>query len=111
VRRLERRLQLGDPLGVLPGQLAEIPLAAEAVELEILASADRRAEALHHLHICQLRVPLVDRTQVEVGLQPRVMPVVLVVELRDEAVGAGAVAVELAVAGRLLLKRGVGHAP
>jgi hypothetical protein len=45
---------------------------------------------------------LVDRAQLEVGLQARVVEVVLLVELGDEAVGAGAVAVKLSVTERSL---------
>ena len=43
-------------------------------------------------------MPLVDRSQLEVGLVAGVVEVVLLVELRDEAVGSVAVAVELALA-------------
>ena len=56
-------------------------------------------------------MPLVDRAQVEVGLQARVVEVVLLVELGDEAVGAGAIAVELAVTERCLGSRRLGYAP
>ena len=99
---LERRLELGDLLRVLARQLAEVRLAAEAEELEVLASAHRVADPLHRLEVAQVGVALVDRAQVEVGLQARVVEVVLLVQLRVEAVGAGAVAVELALGGRRL---------
>ena len=96
-RGLERRLELGDLLRVLAGQLAHVALAAESEELPVLASTHALAEALHRLDVCQVGVPVVDRAQVEVGLQARVVEVVLLVELGDEAVGAGSIAVELAV--------------
>ncbi len=105
MRRLQRRLQRGDPLRVLTRQLAEVPLAAEPIQLEVLTASHRCADALHRLDVREFRVPLVDRTQVEVGLEPGVVPVVLVVELRDEAVGTRAVVVELAVGGRRLAHR------
>jgi hypothetical protein len=110
VGRLERRLEVGDPLGVLAGQLAEVALAPEAEELEVVAPAHGAPDALHGRGIDERRVPLVDRAQVEIRLQAGVMAVVLVVELRDEPVGAGAVAVELAVGRRLLLGRACAHA-
>jgi hypothetical protein len=44
-------------------------------------------------------MPLVDRSQLEVGLVAGVVEVVLLVELCEEAVGSLAVAVELAFAG------------
>jgi hypothetical protein len=110
VRRLERRLEVGDALGVLPRQLTEVALAAEPVELEVLAPAHGATEPLHRRQVGEARVPLVDRAQVEVRLEARVVPVVLVVQLRDEAVGAGAVALELAVARRRLVGRREAHA-
>ena len=100
--RLELRLQLRDLLGVLARELAEVALAAEAEELQVLAAVDRLAEPLDRLEVGQIGVALVDRAQLEVGLQARVVEVVLLVELGDEAVGAGAVAVELAVTERRL---------
>ena len=110
-RGLERRLELGDLLRVLAGQLTEVALAAEAEELPVLASTNALAEPLHRLDVRQVRVPLVDRAQVEVGLQARVVEVVLLVELGDEAVGAGAVAVELAVGEGGLGHSHLGYAP
>ena len=67
-----------------------------------MPAVDRRAEPLDRLEVDQLGVALVDRAQLEVRLQARVVEVVLLVELGDEAVGAVAVAVELAVAERSL---------
>ena len=99
---LELRLELRDLLRVLARQLAEIPLAAEAEELQVRPPGDRLAEPLDRLEVDQVGVALVDRAQLEVRLQPRVVEVVLLVELGDEAVGAVAVAVELAVAERSL---------
>jgi hypothetical protein len=96
---LERRLELRDLLRVLARELAEIALAAEAEELEVLAAAHRPADPLDGLDVGQPGVALVDRTQLELLLQAGVVEVVLLVELRDEAVGLGPVAVELAVAG------------
>ena len=51
-------------------------------------------------------MPLVDRAQLEVGLVARVVQVVLLVELGEEAVGAASVLVEVALAERRLR-----HAP
>ena len=102
VLRLELRLQLRDLLGVLARELAEVPLAAEAEELQVRAAVDRLAEPLDRLEVGEIGVALVDRAQLEVRLQAGVVEVVLLVELGDEAVGAGAVAVELAVTERSL---------
>ena len=99
---LELRLELRDLLGVLPRQLAEVALAAEAEELQVLLALHRLAEALDRLEVGQVGVALVDRAQLEVRLQAGVVEVVLLVELGDEPVGAGAVAVELTVAERSL---------
>ena len=99
---LELRLELRDLLGVLARQLAEVALAAEAEELQVLPAVHRLAEALDRLEVGQVGVALVDRAQLELGLQAGVVEVVLLVELRDEPVGAGAVAVELAVTERSL---------
>ena len=103
---LELRLELGDLLRVLPRQLAEVALAAEAEELAgsrlPLTVSPRR---LIVVEVGQVGVALVDRAQLELRLQAGVVEVVLLVELGDEAVGAGAVAVELAVA-----ERSLGHA-
>ena len=92
-------------------QLAEVALAAEAEELQVLSALHRLAEALDRLEVGQVGVALVDRAQLELGLQARVVEVVLLVELGDEAVRAGAVAVELAVTERALVPRRLGYAP
>ena len=99
---LELGLQLRDLLRVLARELAEIPLAAEAVELQVLAAVNGLAESLDRLEIGELGVAFVDRAQLEVGLQARVVEVVLLVELGDEPVGAVAIPVELAVTERRL---------
>ena len=54
------------------------------------------------LEVGQVGVALVDRLELELRLQAGVVEVVLLVELRDEAVGAGAIAVELTVTERAL---------
>ena len=100
---LERRLELRDLLGALPCQLAEIALAAEAEELQVLPALHRLAEALDRLEVGQVGVALVDRPELEVGLQAGVVEVVLLVELGDEPVGAGSIAVELTVTERALV--------
>ena len=61
VRRLECRLQLGDLLRELAGQLAEVGLAAEAEELRVLPAANRLAEPLHRAVLDQVGVALEDR--------------------------------------------------
>ncbi len=99
VRDLERGFESRNPLSVLARQLAEIALAAEAEELEILAPLDGRADPLDRLEVGEIGMPLVDRSQLEVGLVAGVVEVVLLVELCEEAVGSLAVAVELALAG------------
>ena len=97
VRRLEGRLQLGDFLLVLARELAEVGLAAEAKELRVLAAADRLAEPAQRRSLHEVGVALVDRAQLELGLQAGVVEVVLLFQLGEEAVGAGAIAVELLV--------------
>ena len=99
---LEGRLQLSDLLRVVARQLAEIALAAEAEELQVLLALHRLAQALDCLEVGQVGVALVDRAQLELRLQAGVMEVVLLVELGDEPIGAGTVAIELAVAERSL---------
>jgi len=99
---LEAGLELGDLLGVVARQLAEIGLAAEAEELEVLAPAHRRADPLDRLEVGEIGMPLVDRAEVVVGLEPGEVAVVLLVELGDEAVRARAVPVELALAGNVV---------
>ena len=101
-RHLELGLELGELLGVLARELAEVALAAELPELADAAVAvDRRADRLHVLELGQRRVPLVDLLELEPVLQARVVEVVLLVELGDEAVGLVAVGVELAGVGAL----------
>ena len=87
---------------LLARQLAEVALAAEAEELGVLPAAHRLAEPLHRVELDQVGVALVDRAQLELGLEAGVVEVVLLVELGEEAVGAGAVAVQLAVRERAL---------
>ena len=99
MRDLERGFESRDPLGVLARQLAEIALAAEAEELEVLAPADCRADPLDRLEVGEIGMPLVDRSQLELGLVAGVVEVVLLVQLCEEAVGSLAVAVELPLAG------------
>ena len=100
--RLELGLELRDLLRVLARELAEVPLAPEAKELEVLPALHRLAESLDGFEVDELGVALVDRAQLEIGLQARVVKVVLLIELGHEAVGSGPVAVELAVAERSL---------
>ena len=102
VRCLELGLQLRDLLRMLARELAEISLATEAEQLHVRAAVDGLAESLDRLEVGELGVALVDRAQLEVGLQARVVKVVLLVELGDEPVGAGAVPIELAVTERRL---------
>jgi hypothetical protein len=102
VLRLELRLELRDLLRVVARELAEVPLAAEAVELHVRPPGNRRAESFDRLEVDQLGVALVNRAQLEVRLQPRVVEVVLLVDRGGEAIGTVAVAVELPVAERSL---------
>ena len=96
-----------DLLALLARQLAEVVLAGEAPQL---ADARRRLtiapSAFAVLEVGQLRVALVDRREVERVLEARVVEVVLLVELGDEAVGPLADAVE--VDGRRAAARAVG---
>ncbi len=82
---------------MLACQLAEVALAAEPEELQVLAPDDRLAEPLDGRQVDQIGMALVDRPQLELRLQAGVVEVVLLVELGDEAVCAGAIAVELTV--------------
>ena len=97
MRRLERRLELGDLLRVLARQLAQVALAAEAEELQVLAPWTVSPRRLTFGELDQVGMALVDLAQLELRLEAGVVEVVLLVELGDEPVGAGAVAVELAV--------------
>ena len=93
---LERRLELGDLLGLLARELAEVALGGEAPELADAPVAVRRlAERLRLLELRQLGVALVDRRELELLLEARVVEVELLVELGDEAVGPLAEAVEV----------------
>ena len=75
---------------MLARQVADVPLAAEVPELADAAVAvHRRADRLDALELGQLGVALVDLLELELVLQPGVVEVVLLVELGDEAVGAG----------------------
>ena len=84
---------------------AEVALAREAPELAQAPAVHGLADAAGGLERRELGVPFEDRLELERLLQARVVEVVLLVELGDEAVGAAAVAVELAVA-----ERSLGHA-
>ena len=93
---LQGRLELGRLLGLLARQLAQISLGGEAPELaDPAVSVRRSAERLRLLELGQLGVALVDRSQLELLLEPRVVEVELLVELGDEAVGPVAEAVEV----------------
>jgi hypothetical protein len=97
-RRLELGLQRGFPLRELPGAVADEALADEAPELPRAAvSVHGRADRPSRLQARQLGVALVDLLQVEALLEPRVVLVVLLVEVGDEAIGLLAERVELAV--------------
>src|SRR5215210_512330 len=83
-------------LSVLARQLGEIILGREAPELRDAAVAvRRRAERLCLLKRRELRVALVQGLEVERVLVTGVVEVVLLVQLRDEAVDPVAVGVEL----------------
>jgi hypothetical protein len=99
---LELRLETRDPLGVAARQAAEVPLARETPQLpDPPVAVDGGAERLCAVEARQVGVPLVDRVELERLLQAREMDVVLLVELRDEAVCLRAVGLELRGAGRL----------
>ena len=99
---LELGLELGELLGVLARQVAEVPLAGETPELaHSCAAVDRDADRLRLLELGQVRVALVDRRRGRsVSFRPGEVEVVLLVELGDEAVRLLAVGVELPVGGR-----------
>ena len=95
-RRLEARLELGDLLGLVARQLAEVALRGEAPQLGDAAVAVRGLpERLRLLEPRQLGVALEDRRQLELILEARVVEVELLVELGDEPVGPVAEAVEV----------------
>ena len=97
----EARLELRDLLALFARQLAEITLRREAPQLaDAPVAVCHLAERLRLLEVGQLRVALVDRREVERVLEPRVVEVVLLVELGDEAVGLPAKAVQVDGRGR-----------
>src|ERR671924_513966 len=103
--RLELRFEGRALLGVLARQLGEVVLGREPPELRDAAvTVGRLAEGLSLLERRELGIPLVEGLQVERLLVPGVVEVVLLVELRDEAIDALAVSVQLS-AGR----RGARH--
>src|SRR5262249_26963521 len=82
-------------------QLTEIALAREAPELaHSVAAVHGDADRLDDLRLGEVLVPFVDRRQVEAVLPSRVVEVVLLVQLGDEAVGLRAEGVELAICHR-----------
>ena len=85
--RLELGLELGDALGVLAGQVAEVALAGEAPELAVAAAPSRRPSDCAVSSARQIGVALVDRLELERLLEAGEVEVVLLVELGDEAVG------------------------
>ena len=108
-RRLEARLELGDLLRVLAGELAEVALGREAPELaDAPVAVGHFSERLRLLELGQLGVALVDRGQLELLLETGVVEVELLVELRDEPVGTVAEAVEVGLGQR---GSGVRHRP
>ncbi len=93
---LQGRLELGRLLGLLARQLAQISLGGEAPELaDPTVSVRRPAESLRLLELRQLGVALVDRSELQLLLEPRVVEVELLVQLGDEAVGPVAEAVQV----------------
>src|SRR5579872_1154124 len=90
----QRRLGLRRLLVLLARQRAEVALAREAPELaRAEAAVDRLLQPLRLLEGRHVLVLAVDRLEVEVGLQARVVLVVLLVEVGDETVDALAVCV------------------
>ena len=93
---LEARLELGHLLGLLARQLAEVALGGEAPELGHAAVAVRgAAEGERLVELRQVGEALEDRGELELLLVARVVEVVLLVELGDEAVGPLAEAIEV----------------
>ncbi len=98
---LELGLKGGGLLAVLLRQVAEVAFAGEAPELTDPAVAvDRCPERLRPLERRQILVALIDRLELQPVLQPGEVEVVLLVELRDEAVGVLAIIVEIFGGGR-----------
>src|SRR5207237_3151095 len=96
-----RGLELGDALGLVADEVAEVALAGEPPQLaRIAVPVHRRPDRESGLELRQLPVTLVDRRQLERVLQPREMEVRLLVQLGDEAVGVLAQFVELTLAQR-----------
>src|SRR6185503_19263936 len=95
-------LQAGDLLCVRAGQVSHVALAAEPPELTRAAAFDlgRRGEPAAGVQSRQIGEALVDRRELELGLQPREMEVVLLVERGDEPVGFVPVRLELCHRGR-----------
>src|SRR3990170_162119 len=95
--RVERRLEPGEPLGLLAGEPAEVALAGEPPQLDRagprLRALGRGAELPAGVGRGQVGVALVDRLELEGRLQPGVVTVVLLVELGEEPVGLEAVLV------------------
>jgi len=93
---LEAGLELGGLLGLLTRQLSEVALGGEAPQFADVTVAVRRpAESECLVELGQLRIALVDRRELELLLVSRVVEVELLVEVRDEAVGALAEAIEV----------------
>ena len=106
---LEARFELGHLLGLVARQLAEVALRGEAPELGHAAVAVRgAAEGERLVELRQVGEALEDRGELELLLVARVVEVVLLVELRDEAVGSLAKAVEV---GRGEWGKGAGDGP
>ena len=101
-RRGQRRLELGDPLGLLAHEVAEVARARELPQLAPAAVAvDRGAERERRVELRQALVPLVDRREVERLLVAGEVEVRLLVELGEEAVGVRAERVDLPLLERL----------
>jgi hypothetical protein len=83
------RLERGHALGLHAREAAEVALAREAPELAQARPAALRGEPDREsrLEARELREPLVDPLQLEGGLEPRVVKVVLLVQLGHETVG------------------------
>ena len=93
---LEGRFELGHLLGLVARQFAEVALRGEAPELGHAAVAVRGlAECERLVELRQVGEALEDRGELELVLVARVVEVVLLVQLRDEAVGPVAEAVEV----------------
>src|SRR4029079_17639957 len=92
---------LGDLLRGCARQLAEVALDGEAPELgDVAVSVGRAAQRKRLVELREIGEALVDRGELELLLVARVVEVELLVELRDEAVGPVAEAVEVGTAER-----------